>query len=134
MVDIAEHAFDNRGAARGAHKGADEGAGTVPARSGRSPRRDWSAIALPMLAVAAVLAGWEATIRLVGMSPFVLPSPGAVAVALVEIVRDGSLLENLLATLEEAALGFAVAVAAGIVIGGLMAQSPLLERMLYGYL
>src|SRR5947209_3343941 len=99
MVDIAEHAFDNRSVE------------SAPVRSRRSPRRDWSGIVLPIVAVAVVLACWEATIRLFGMSPFVLPSPGAVAVALVEIVRDGSLLENLLATLEEAALGFALAVA-----------------------
>src|SRR3954447_3376101 len=126
MVDVAQNAFDNQGAGRKA---------TVPPpEAQRSARPDRSEIWLPILGVIVVLASWEGVIRLFGMSEFVLPSPSAVAAALYEITRDGSLISNLLETLEEAALGFAIAVGAGIAIGGVMAQSPLIERMLYGYL
>src|SRR5579884_2661654 len=123
MVDVAQDAFDTP---------TERDAAAPP--SSRRSRRDWSEVWLPIVAVAVVLTGWEGLLRLFGMSPFVLPSPGAVAVALVEITRDGSLVSNLFTTLEEAALGFMIAVGAGIAVGGVMAQSALVERMLYGYL
>ena len=125
MVDIAERAFDD-GAAP---------ASPVPPRTARPLwGQGWSAVALPMLAVVLVLCGWQALIDWFGMSRFVLPAPAAVAVALVEVVRDGSLLRSLLATGEEAALGFVVAVVGGLAIGGALARSPWLERTVYGYL
>ena len=126
MVHIVQNAFDNRSGANAT--------ATAPAASERVSRWVWLESALPILGVIVALAGWEGIIRLCGLSPFVLPSPNAVALALVDMVGDGSLLTNLLVTLEEAALGFAIAVVAGVAVGGMLVQSPLLERMLYGYL
>src|SRR5690349_12423447 len=82
----------------------------------------------------ALLAAWEAFVRLRGLSPLVLPPPGAVAAKLVEGLASGALLPHTATTLAEILLGFALGAALGVGCGALVAHSPLWRRVLTPYL
>ena len=93
-----------------------------------------SALILSLALLVALLAGWEAFVRLRGLSPLVLPPPGAVAAKLVEQLASGALLPHTATTLAEILLGFALGSALGVGSGALVAHSPLLRRVLTPYL
>ncbi|WP_034296017.1 ABC transporter permease [Herbaspirillum sp. RV1423] len=78
----------------------------------------------------AVVAIWETIIRLFEIPIYIMPAPSNIALALV----NTGYLDNALYTLGEAMLGFLLAAAFGIVLGGLIAQFPLAEKTLYPYL
>jgi NitT/TauT family transport system permease protein/putative hydroxymethylpyrimidine transport system permease protein len=78
--------------------------------------------------VLALLAGWEALVRLGGVDPLILPAPTAVLEALWE---DRALLApDLAVTAYEVLLGLAAAIAAGAVLGVAMHVSPWARRAL----
>lgn len=91
-------------------------------------------LALPVAAVALILAAWEWGVALLGIGAYLLPPPSQVLVAIGEMARDGSLWSNAQATLAATLGGFAIALVAGVAIGGVVAQSRLIERTVYGYL
>jgi NitT/TauT family transport system permease protein len=93
-----------------------------------------SALILSLALLVALLAGWEAFVRLRGLSPLVLPPPGAVFAKLVDQLASGALLPHTATTLEEILLGFALGSALGVGSGALVAHSPLLRRVLTPYL
>nr|WP_302474368.1 ABC transporter permease subunit [Roseococcus sp. MDT2-1-1] len=75
--------------------------------------------------------GWEAALRVFAVPPWILPGPVAIAEAL---VADWPLLfRSLLMTLRIALLALALAVAAGVLLAVLFAQSRWLERALFPY-
>lgn len=86
-------------------------------------------ILIPGLFVAIVLI-WEAIIRGFDIPIYIMPAPSNIALSLV----NTAYLDNALYTLGEAMLGFLLAAACGIVLGGLIAQFPLAEKTLYPYL
>ncbi len=91
--------------------------------------------ALRILAPAGVLALsivlWDLVVRLNGIPPYILPSPGLV---LSTLVTDWPILRSsLLATLATTLEGLALAVAGGIGLAVLFNQSRLIERSLYPY-
>lgn len=90
--------------------------------------------ALPAVTLLLLLAGWEWGVRLLGIGAYLLPPPSLVAGALADMAADGSLWANLQVTMVATLGGFAIALAAGVVIGALIAQNRLLERTVYGYL
>ncbi len=73
---------------------------------------------------------WEIVIHQWEVPAYVMPAPSAVLRALINM----KFLDNTLYTLTEAMLGFAVASTLGVIIGGLIAQFPLVEKTLYPYL
>jgi ABC-type nitrate/sulfonate/bicarbonate transport system permease component len=77
-----------------------------------SPARRWT---LRLASVAAILIAWQ----LYGgsINPILLSDPSAVAVAFVDMVRDGSLGHALASSLEVLGLGFLFGSVAGVVIG-----------------
>jgi NitT/TauT family transport system permease protein len=81
-----------------------------------------------------LVAAWELVPRVFGVSELLLPPASAVGRALVDQLRRGLILDNLLVTLWEALAGFALGSAAGIVAAALITRSPLLERALLPYL
>src|SRR6476620_2345400 len=90
---------------------------------------------LRILAPAGVLALgvllWDLVVRINGIPPYILPSPGLVASTL---VADWPILwSSLLATLETTVEGFLLAVAGGIGLAVLFNQSRLIEYSLYPY-
>jgi ABC-type nitrate/sulfonate/bicarbonate transport system permease component len=88
----------------------------------------WTAL-LPTLTVVAVVVAWEAFVRLRGIAPIYLPAPSSVLVYLWRMTIDGSLPYNLGITLLRIFVGFAVAAAAGILLGVLMGMSRTIARV-----
>src|SRR6187455_3643330 len=91
--------------------------------------------ALRIIAPAAVLALgvllWDLVVRINGIPPYILPSPGLV---LTTLVSDWPILwSSLLATLETTLEGLALAVAGGIGLAVLFNQSRLIEYSFYPY-
>ena len=91
--------------------------------------------ALRILAPAGVLALgivlWDLVVRINGIPPYILPSPGLV---LSTLVSDWPILwSSLLATLETTLEGLALAVVGGIGLAVLFNQSRLIEHSLYPY-
>jgi len=84
-------------------------------------------IPLVFIVVAAI---WEWAIYFFAVPEYVAPAPSAVARALI----NGKYLDNAMVTLSEAMIGFGLAAVSGIVIGGLIAQFPLVDKTLYPYL
>nr|WP_145545981.1 ABC transporter permease [Variovorax boronicumulans] len=91
-------------------------------------------LALPAAAIALLFAAWEWGVALLGIGAYLLPPPSQVLAAIAAMARDGSLSHNTQVTLGATLGGFAIALAAGIAVGGLIAQSRLVERTVYGYL
>ena len=89
-----------------------------PARARRfrhrpmSPARRWT---LRFASVAAILIAWQ--VYGGSINPILLSDPSAVAVAFVDMVRDGSLGHALASSLEVLGLGFLFGSVAGVVIG-----------------
>jgi NitT/TauT family transport system permease protein len=94
----------------------------------------YSSLALSVALLVVLLAAWEAFVRLRGLSPLVLPPPGAVFTKLVEQLANGALLPHTATTLAEILLGFALGSVLGVGSGALVAHSPLLRRVLTPYL
>lgn len=86
---------------------------------------------LPPAGLVALLVLWEAGVRALGVSPFVMPSPSAVAASLWFGLANGVYLDHALLTATEALYGFGLALAAGVGIGALIAEVRLLERAFY---
>lgn len=84
----------------------------------RGPPLAWL---LPAGVLAAMVGGWEATVRLAGLPPYLLPAPSAVLAALV--ADRAILLPALAVTLKITVLAFATAVAGGIVLGIALTRS-----------
>jgi ABC-type nitrate/sulfonate/bicarbonate transport system permease component len=81
---------------------------------GLSPAKRWT---LRFTSVAVLLAAWQffgdRTIR----SRLLLSDPAAIAVAFVDMIRDGTLPHALASSMEVLGIGFALGTAAGIVLG-----------------
>lgn len=87
-------------------------------------------IAPPLLTVVGFLSLWSLYVRQAGVSPFVLPAPEAIAVAMVELVGERGFAQHVKITLLETLAGFAIASALGITLGTALAKSPALEAAL----
>ena len=88
---------------------------------------------IPVAATVFVL-GWK-LIVLVGNYPqFILPAPEVVGARFVTAWTDGTMPPHALATLTEILLGFAVGATLAVVMGYVLARSPLAERLLSPYL
>ena len=97
--------------------------------AGRRRRGSWRRGAPALLLVVAGIGVWEAAIRLFHVPDYLLPAPSAVAA---DFGADGRLLlDNSLVTLKEMLLGFALAVAAGLLLAVALHLSGTLRRALY---
>jgi NitT/TauT family transport system permease protein len=90
--------------------------------------------ALFLVTLGIFLGAWEIAVRAFGVAPIVLPAPSAIAGALWSLVTIGTLPRHLGVTLVEILAGFLLGAAAGIVLGGLIALSSILRRILYPYI
>jgi NitT/TauT family transport system permease protein len=85
-------------------------------------------------AVAVGLLTWKVVVVVGNLPDYILPPPETVFGRLVEAFADGTIQPHLGATLVEVALGFAVGGGLALVVGYLLARSPLVERVLSPYL
>lgn len=91
---------------------ASPGRGRRSRRRPMSPARRWT---LRLASVAAILIAWQ--IYGGSINPILLSDPSAVAVAFVDMVRDGSLGHALASSLEVLGFGFLFGAVAGVAIG-----------------
>ena len=112
--------------------------GALPSQ-GRSPAsvRGWTWAAydrlcswsIPLVILGALAGAWELWVWAGEVPKWQLPAPSAIAQ---ELVQSRALLwDNTLVTLEEVALGFLAALAAGLALAALIAYSRILERSIY---
>lgn len=85
-----------------------------------------------LLIVLAILAAWEAYVRIFDVQTWLLPAPSAIAVALVQ--DAGLLWYHTRATLTEIIVGFGVALACGVLLATAIGISRTLERALYPFI
>lgn len=78
---------------------------------------------LRLLFIAALLAAWEAAVRLLEIPAFLLPTPSAIGAALYRGTVSGVYQENIGVTLAETALGFLFGSAGGLLLGTCVALS-----------
>lgn len=82
-----------------------------------------------ILLLVVIVAGWEAAIPVFDIHPAILPAPSRIVTT---IFTDWSLLaSNMVYTLWEVLLGFAIGFLTGLVLAILIVYSPVLERALY---
>ena len=77
----------------------------------------------PWMSVLAVVVAWQVLAASGAVTPFMLPGPGVVAERIWTDLASGELAQNLSRTLYRALSGFAIAAAAGIGLGVLIARS-----------
>ncbi|MCR0984437.1 ABC transporter permease [Roseomonas populi] len=98
-------------------------------RRGFSPK----GMLLPALMAVLVFGGWEAAVWLLSIPKIVLPPPSAIVVALVESLGSAEFHWHLLITLWEIIAGFALGSLGGLILGFIIALSPMAERLIYPY-
>src|SRR5947209_15693764 len=101
------------------------------ARTRARSRRHLLVQALRVGLGAFIIGSWELTTRLEWVDPFFFGQPSGIAQQLVVWVRKGTaqgpLWEQILVTLEETVLGFAVGVVLGVIFGVALGRSRLLS-------
>jgi ABC-type nitrate/sulfonate/bicarbonate transport system permease component len=83
----------------------------------------------PIASIGALLAVWEAAVRLGGISERTLAAPSQIVASMIDTWPD--LMSAAAMTVYETAIGFVIAVAAGVGIGVLLYSSTVLHRALY---
>jgi len=90
-------------------------------------------IFVPLLFVV-IIGVWEWSFKALEVPIYIAPAPSSIGRALANGLASGLFLDNALYTFTEAMLGFVSAAVAALVLGGLIAQSKFIERILYPYL
>jgi NitT/TauT family transport system permease protein len=88
-----------------------------------------AAVGLPVLGTVGTVVLWWLVVVAFDVESYLVPPPGEVASAFTRM--PGYLLDNARVTLVETVAGFALTVLGGLVLGGLLAISRLLEQALY---
>lgn len=110
----------------------------VAGRAQRQRRPSWlargGAIALPTLVGVALLLLWQGATQSGAVSPYLLPTPGAVAQSLLFSLRDGLLTTYGLTTLQESLTGLALGALVALPLGYALARSRWIAAALEPYL
>jgi NitT/TauT family transport system permease protein len=118
-----------------ASQGAGEAPGKPPARRRyRLDLRERPEIVLVPGVFVAVLAFWEYLLGPLGVDEYVMPRPSQIAGALGTQLTDDLFWTHLWVTLKESLFGFAIGVAAALLLGTLISQVRLAERTLMPYI
>ncbi|MEM1243108.1 MAG: ABC transporter permease [Cyanobacteria bacterium P01_H01_bin.26] len=103
----------------------------MPKTSGKkSSGALWNWLAPGLVGIAAVV-GWDIFVRATNMPPYLLPGPGLVVKTLLE--EWGDLFPSLLVTVQITVVAFLAAIASGLLIAILFAQSKWVERSFFPY-
>ncbi|HUY76896.1 MAG TPA: ABC transporter permease subunit [Ktedonobacterales bacterium] len=111
---------------------------TTGATRAHAQRPRWlasaGAIALPTLVGVALLLAWQGATQSGAVSPYLLPTPGAVAQSLLFSLRDGLLTTYGLTTLQESLTGLALGALVAQPLGYALAKSRWIAAALEPYL
>lgn len=113
-------------------------AASLPAVGRPRRRQGMNGSLIAAIGIVVLLAAWDASVRLLHTPSYILPAPSAVVHALVSglFVSPASPLGYyipLWSTLRNAALGFAAGAGLGLVLGSLMAESRVIEKLVMPY-
>jgi NitT/TauT family transport system permease protein len=86
------------------------------------------------LAAVVFVVVWKVVVVIGGYPPYILPPPESVAARFIEAWAHGTMTPHVLATLSEIGWGLFIGAGLAVVIGYLLARSPLAERLLSPYL
>jgi ABC-type nitrate/sulfonate/bicarbonate transport system permease component len=86
----------------------------------------WLVRSIQLAIIVAVVLVWHWVTQAGLVSKWLLPPPQAVLGELMKVLRSGTIVSDLLVTLAELALAFAIATIAGIIVGYLVGRSRLL--------
>ena len=87
---------------------------------------------LPPLAIMIGLLGiWEAYVRIFDVQKWLLPAPSVIFETMIE--SAGLLFRHTVTTVEEVIVGFAMALAAGVILASIIALSRTIERAIYPF-
>ena len=87
---------------------------------------------LPPLAIMVGILGlWEAYVRIFNVQKWLLPAPSVIIETMV--VDAGLLSRHTVTTVEEVIVGFAMALAAGVILASVIALSTTIERAIYPF-
>lgn len=104
-------------------------AGSTRPRLGRSRRLDFIGWLIPLLVLAATLAVWEVGVRVSDTPRWFFPTPSAVVR---EALESRALLwRHTWTTLQEIAVGFAIAVGLAVCLAVAIASSPMVRRSVF---
>jgi NitT/TauT family transport system permease protein len=112
------------------HRGI-EALSTLAAATDRPRRRLGFDDVSPLLGGIVFLLVWEAIVRALGVSKFILPPPSAIAVTLVQ--QFPALMRALAYTATITVCAFVLAVVSGVALGVLLTQNRRIERMVWPY-
>jgi NitT/TauT family transport system permease protein len=116
--------------ARADQLGVLDDSASVPAVAGRQPRlgrRLWTATWPKIAAIGLAVFWWQVVVWSGWKPEYVLPGPGATFRTLGELIADGTVAEAIAITMQRAAVGFALALAIGVVAGSIVASSKLVR-------
>jgi NitT/TauT family transport system permease protein len=97
--------------------------GPRPGRGAGLARRVWFATWPKVAAMAIGLFLWQLVVWSGWKPDYVLPGPGKVFAELGDLIADGTVGEAIVITMRRAAVGFALALAIGVVVGSVVASS-----------
>ncbi len=106
------------------------------ADDGALPSSGWTLkdVAIVIGSLVVLLGGWELTVRLLKISPVILPGPVAIADQLRHLVMSGLVFPHLGITLSEILGGFAIGSVTALVLGSLIAQFRIVDRIVTPYI
>ena len=81
----------------------------------------------------AALVAWQLAVRGLGMPGYILPAPTDIATAFGRGLERGIYPSNLAATLTAMLVGYAIGAGSGILLGALVAEFKIVERLVYPY-
>lgn len=87
-----------------------------------------------ILTAAILLLAWDLSLKFFNVPPYLVPSPGAVGSALWGGLVDGTFYPHIWATLQATSTGYLIGCAFALVAGILVAEFPLVERLLHPYI
>jgi NitT/TauT family transport system permease protein len=93
-----------------------------------------ASLAIAVATLVVLIVAWKAYVSWADVSKFVLPPPEDVGGATVELVTDSGTWSDAWVTLSEIVLGFAIAAVAGVLIGAILGEVPLLSRAYTPYI
>jgi NitT/TauT family transport system permease protein len=115
---------------------ATKSAEDTSADDGALPSSGWTLkdVAIVIGSLLVLLGGWELAVRLLKISPVILPGPVAIADQLRHLVMSGLVFPHLSITLSEILGGFAIGSVTALVLGSLIAQFRIVDRIVTPYI